>query len=66
MSCQRLAVWICAGAALWSAAALADGYAPRIGEPHPDLTLPMLGDHRPVSLSQLRGRKVLLIHFASW
>ncbi len=41
-------------------------YAPRVGQPHPDFTLPKLGDRSPVSLSQFRGRKVLLIHFASW
>ena len=41
-------------------------YAPRVGQPHPDFTLPKLGARSPVSLSQFRGRKVLLIHFASW
>jgi hypothetical protein len=42
------------------------GYAPRVGQPHPDFTLPNIADGRPVSLSQFRGRKVLLIHLASW
>ncbi len=42
------------------------GYAPRVGRPHPDFTLPNIADGRPVSLSQFRGRKVLLIHLASW
>jgi hypothetical protein len=42
------------------------GYAPQIGRPHPDFTLPNIADRRPVSLSQFRGRKVLLIHLASW
>jgi hypothetical protein len=28
--------------------------------------LPSLVDREPVSLSQFRGRKVLLIHLASW
>ena len=41
-------------------------YSPRVGQLHPDFTLPRLGDGEPVSLSQFRGRKVLLIHFASW
>jgi hypothetical protein len=41
-------------------------YAPKVGSPHPDFTLPNLEDGRPVSLSQFRGKKVLLIHFASW
>jgi hypothetical protein len=41
-------------------------YSPRVGEPHPDFTLPNIADGTPVSLSQFRGRKVLLVHFASW
>lgn len=44
----------------------AQRYSPRVGQPHPDFTLPTLTDREPVSLSQFRGRKVLLIHFASW
>ncbi len=43
-----------------------EGYAPQVGRPHPDFTLPNLADREPVSLSQFRGRKVLLIHLASW
>ena len=38
----------------------------RVGQPHPDFTLPSIADRAPVSLSQFRGRKVLLIQFASW
>ena len=41
-------------------------YSPQVGQVHPDFTLPGLGDGVPVSLSQFRGRKVLLVHFASW
>jgi hypothetical protein len=44
----------------------ADGYSPRVGQVHPDFTLPGIADREPVSLSQFRGRKVLLVHFASW
>jgi hypothetical protein len=44
----------------------AAGYAPRVGEPHPDFVLPGIVDGQPVSLSQFRGQKVLLVHFASW
>ncbi len=44
----------------------AEPYAPRVGERHPNFTLPAISDGRPVSLSQYRGKKVLLIHFASW
>jgi hypothetical protein len=47
-------------------AAVARAYHPRIGQPHADFTLPAIDDGRPVSLSDFRGKKVLLIHFASW
>ncbi len=43
-----------------------ESYAPRVGHRHPDLTLPNIANRQPVSLSQFRGKKVLLIHFASW
>ena len=51
---------------LCSVAATHASYSPRVGEPHPDFTLPNIVDRTPVSLSQFRGKKVLLIHFASW
>ncbi len=41
-------------------------YSPRVGQLHPDFILPNIADRRGVSLSQFRGKKVLLIHFASW
>ena len=41
-------------------------YAPKVGEKHPDFTLPSIDDGAPVSLSNFRGKKVLLIQFASW
>jgi hypothetical protein len=41
-------------------------YAPKVGQRHPDFTLPTIGDRAPVSLSDFRGKKVLLIQFASW
>ena len=49
-----------------SAPTHAQRYSPRVGEPHPDFTLPNLAERAPVSLSHFRGRKVLLVHFASW
>ncbi len=66
MTRRYFALWICAGAALWTSAAFAEGYAPQVGRPHPEVTLPSLTDGAAVRLSQFRGRKVLLIHFASW
>jgi hypothetical protein len=46
--------------------ASAASYAPKVGERHPDFTLPTIGDRTPTSLSNFRGKKVLLIQFASW
>jgi hypothetical protein len=42
------------------------GYGPKLGARHPEFTLPDIRTGRPVSLSDFRGQKVLLIHFASW
>jgi hypothetical protein len=55
-----------AGCVCALAASDAAGYSPRVGQPHPDFVLPSITDHEPVSLSQFRGKKVLLVHFASW
>ena len=41
-------------------------YSASVGSVHPDFTLPSLLDGAPVSLSDFRGQKVLLINFASW
>lgn len=41
-------------------------YSPRVGQTHPDFILPDIKSGEPVSLSQFRGRKVLLVHFSSW
>jgi hypothetical protein len=49
-----------------TSSARAAGYSPRVGEPHPDFVLPGIVDGQPVSLSQFQGKKVLLVHFASW
>jgi peroxiredoxin len=45
---------------------LALGQTPKVGERHPDFTLPGIADGKPKSLSDFRGKKVLLIQFASW
>ncbi len=37
-----------------------------VGERHPNFTLANIVDAKPVSLSDFRGKKVLLIQFASW
>lgn len=36
------------------------------GQPHPDFLYPRIDNGEQVALSQFRGKKVLLIHFASW
>lgn|GEM_PF-2133846 len=41
-------------------------YAPEVGSQHVDFRLPRISDRKPVSLSDYRGKKVLLIQFASW
>jgi hypothetical protein len=42
------------------------GYGPKLGARHPEFTLPDINTGKPVSLSDFRGKKVLLIQFASW
>lgn len=46
--------------------ALAADDSPQVGSRHVSFSLPAIDDGRPVSLSELRGKKVLLIQFASW
>ncbi len=41
-------------------------YEPAAGKPHRNFTLPRIDNAEAVTLTQLRGKKVLLIHFASW
>lgn len=38
----------------------------RVGEPVPELTLPSLSDGSPLSLSDFRGKRVMLHVWASW
>ncbi len=61
-----LSMLVCGGLFLAAALAGAEGQAQGVGREYPDFTLPQISDGKPVSLSQFRGRKVLLIHFASW
>ncbi len=51
------------------AAVLALALAPQdlvVGEKHPELRLPTIDGGRTLGLSQFRGKKILLIDFASW
>lgn len=45
---------------------LGASYAPRVGELHPDFVLPRIDTGEPLRLSQFRGKRVLIVHFASW
>jgi len=48
------------------AAPAAESYSPKVGQVHPNFTLPRIDDRQATSLAEFRGKKVLLIHFASW
>jgi hypothetical protein len=39
---------------------------PKPGEAYPAYVLPSLADGGPLSVAHFRGKKVLLLHFASW
>jgi hypothetical protein len=43
-----------------------DAAAPRVGERYADFTLADIATGKGVSLSGFRGKRVLLIQFASW
>ncbi len=45
---------------------LADEPGAKTGERYVGFTLPDIETARPISLSDFRGKKVLLIQFASW
>jgi len=49
-----------------TAPAVADGSPPTVGQHYVAFTLPDIETSKPVSLSDFRGKKVLLIQFASW
>ena len=41
-------------------------YRPDLDKLHEDFKLPSIEDGTPIRLSDFRGRKLLLFHFASW
>ncbi len=57
---------ILATSLLGAQTASAEDYRPEVGHRHPDFTLPTIDDERPLSLSDFRGKKILLVQFASW
>ena len=57
--------WLLATGAIQSVSAQGS-YPVPVGEAHPDFQLVDVDNASVVRLSDYRGRKVLLIHFASW
>ena len=47
-------------------ASFVEGAEPQVGTPIPELRLPTIERDKTISLHGLRGKKVLLIEFASW
>lgn len=47
-------------------AVLAQDYKPVVGEPHPPVVFKTIEHDKVVSLSDYRGKKVVLVNFASW
>ena len=45
---------------------VADRYQPVVGKTHEDFALPSIQDGSKIKLSDYRGKKIVLIHFASW
>jgi hypothetical protein len=67
MRCWTIGSLCMAGAlGLMRQSAAGESYVPRVGQRHADFTLPSIRDGTAISLSQFRGRKVLLIQFAAW
>ena len=67
MTTKRLLILVAAASVYVSVGPVcAAGYSPRVGIPHADFTLPSINGGKGVSLADFRGKKVLLLHFASW
>ena len=64
--CRILVLAACVATIAEARADDESGYGPKVGEHHPEFTLPDVNSGTPVSLSDFRGKKVLLIQFASW
>lgn len=63
----RVAVNCLAGIAVaFLGSSICHAYSPVVGEPLADFVLPNIDNREAVALSQFRGKKVLLIQFASW
>nr|WP_201750075.1 hypothetical protein [Tautonia marina] len=56
----------CAAVVVGGSSGVSGAETPQVGQRYPDFVLPSIEGGAPVSLSQFRGKKVLLIQFASW
>lgn len=52
--------------ALLVSVAAAQNLPYRVGEPLPELRLPTIDGQQTIDLAQFRGKRLLLIEFASW
>ncbi len=66
MNLKSLTLFLCIYLFAGMCVAAPSSYAPKVGEAHEDFVLPRIDTGEPVTLSQFRGKKVLLINFASW
>ena len=65
-ACAILLLSTAPGQGVAGRASVAKGYDLQVGQPFPDIRLPSLADGRPLSIRDLRGKKTLLMIFASW
>ena len=65
MRCQLSAILAMLSLGANGYAVAEPGYAPKVGSRHADFVLPD-STGKPVRLSDFRGKKVLLVHFAGW
>lgn len=63
---MRLAAYVLCFCGLSAGLQATEWYQPEAGKPHGDFVLPRIDSREAVNLSQFRGKKVLLIQFASW
>jgi hypothetical protein len=66
LSMAIFALTVMDGRALSQDLPAAARYRVEVGKAHPDFALPRIDNGRPLRLSDYRGKKVLLVHFASW
>ena len=61
-----MAICFATFASTLSAQTLRERYTPEVGKLHPEFVLPNIQSGELTKLSSFRGKKTLLLHFASW